>query len=78
MMFRAFDIARLPQIVFGGGRIVELPGYIALHGRRALFVLGRHSFRNTPTWAKLQQDLRSAGINWRAFAGIDRCRGGGA
>ncbi len=65
MMFRAFDIARLPQIVFGGGRIAELPGHIATQGRRALFVLGRHSFRNTPTWAKLQEDLRSAGIDWK-------------
>jgi alcohol dehydrogenase class IV len=65
MMFRSFDIARLPQIVFGGGRILELPGHIATHGRRALFVFGRHSFRSTPTWAKLQQDLRSAGIDWK-------------
>ena len=65
MMVRSFDIARLPQIVFGGGRIVELPGHIRAHGRQALFVLGRHSFRNTPTWAKLQQDLRKAGIDWQ-------------
>ena len=64
MIFRAFDIARLPHIVFGGGRIAELPGHIATHGRRALFVLGRRSFHNTPTWAKLQEDLRSGGIDW--------------
>jgi len=65
MTFQAFDIARLPRIVFGGGRITELPEHIATHGRRALFVLGRHSFRNTPTWVKLQQDLRSTGIDWQ-------------
>ena len=65
MTFRVFDIARLPRIVFGGGRITELPEHIATHGRRALFVLGRHSFRNTPTWVKLQQDLRSTGIDWQ-------------
>jgi len=65
MMVRSFDIARLPQIVFGGGRIVELPGHIRAHGRQALFVLGRHSFRTTHTWVKLQQDLRKAGIDWQ-------------
>jgi alcohol dehydrogenase len=60
----AFEIARLPRIVFGEGRLRELPVIAASYGRRALLVTGRRALRASPHWEPLAQSLRAAGIAW--------------
>lgn len=60
----SFEIARLPRIVFGEGRLRELPGIAAAYGRRALLVTGRRALHASPHWEPLARALRAAGIAW--------------
>lgn len=60
----AFEIARLPRILFGEGRIVELVAQIKIYGNRALLVTGAKSFQATAHWQTLQQDLQTHHIHW--------------
>jgi alcohol dehydrogenase class IV len=62
--FAAFELSRLPHILFGPGRITELPAQILAYGHQILFVMGRRSFRNSPHWPVLQEQLRAAGASW--------------
>jgi alcohol dehydrogenase len=57
-----FDVGRLPRVTFGRGRIRELPGIVAGHGRHALLVTGRHSFRGSDHHAPLLDALAEAGV----------------
>jgi len=59
-----FGVARLPRIVFGAGRISELPAIAAGYGTHVLLVTGGHSFRDSPAWAPLVAGLEAAGLAW--------------
>jgi len=59
----AFALGRLPRIAFGEGRIAELPWIVASHGRRALLVTGRSSFRGSAAWPALLAGLDTAGVS---------------
>jgi alcohol dehydrogenase class IV len=63
-----FGVARLPRIVFGAGRISELPALAAGYGTRVLLVTGGHSFRDSPAWAPLVAGLEAAGLAWDHLA----------
>ena len=65
MTIRAFDMARLPRILFGAGRIEEVPAQAAGYGQRVLIVTGGRSFCATPRWTRLLDGLRQAGVAWR-------------
>ncbi|PKM45184.1 MAG: alcohol dehydrogenase [Gammaproteobacteria bacterium HGW-Gammaproteobacteria-1] len=67
MNFAPFAITTLPRIVFGAGRIAELPQLIAEYGRRVLLVTGRHSLLNSPHGPALLQALMQAGISHESF-----------
>lgn len=67
MNLAPFTIAALPRIVFGAGRIAELPQLVAEQGRRALLVTGGRSFRNSPHWPALLQGLEQHGIGHAGF-----------
>lgn len=60
----AFEVARLPRIVFGEGRLAELPRIVAAYGRRMLLVTGQRALRASPHWAPLERSLNEAGIVW--------------
>jgi len=66
--FGPFGVARLPRIVFGAGRISELPALAAGYGTHVLLVTGGHSFRNSPAWAPLVAGLEAAGLAWDHLA----------
>ncbi len=59
-----FQVARLPAIEFGPGRLERLPEIIARFGQRLLLVTGRHSFQSTPAWFRLGKALHQRGIRW--------------
>ncbi len=63
-----FGVARLPRIVFGAGRISELPALAAGYGTHVLLVTGGHSFRDSPAWAPLVAGLEAAGLAWDHLA----------
>ncbi|HSW42058.1 MAG TPA: iron-containing alcohol dehydrogenase, partial [Patescibacteria group bacterium] len=62
--FPSFGVARLPRLVVGPGRIVELPPLVASFGRSALLVTGARSFRDGAWWAPLVAALEAAGLAW--------------
>jgi alcohol dehydrogenase class IV len=59
-----FGVGRLPRILFGAGRISELPGLVAGYGTRVLLVTGQRSFRDGPAWGALVAGLDAAGVAW--------------
>ncbi len=59
-----FEVARLPRLVVGPGRIAELPGIVATLGRSALLVTGARSFPESAAWAPLVAGLEAAGLAW--------------
>lgn len=64
----SFAIGRLPRILFGRGRLQELPAVVARYGKRALLVTGNKSLRASPGWPKLVNGLRSAGVEFESMA----------
>ena len=64
----SFGVTRLPRIVFGAGRISELPGIAAGYGRRVLLVTGGRSFREGHAWTPLLDGLGAAGLAWDHLA----------
>lgn len=59
-----FNLARLPRIEFGAGRLAALPGLVAGYGRRVLIVTGGRSFLTGPHWNTLADGLRQESVAW--------------
>lgn len=59
-----FTIARLPRILFGAGRISELPALIAAYGPHTLIITGERSFRATAQWPALTRALAEHKIHY--------------
>ncbi len=68
MNLAPFAIATLPRIIFGAGRLAELPQLIRDYGQRVLLVTGRGSFRASAHWPSLLQDLARAQISHVSFS----------
>lgn len=64
MIFDDFTITRLPRIVYGAGRLQELPGLISQYGRHVLLVTGARALRQSPHWEPLTDGLTQHGIHW--------------
>ena len=62
--FPSFEVARLPRLVVGPGRVAELPALVAAFGQRVLLVTGARSFRESAAWAPLVAALDEAGLGW--------------
>ena len=63
-MVKPFQFTRLPKILFGAGRIAELPGIIELYGKRVILVTGKNSFISTKQAAQLFNDFEKTGIEY--------------
>lgn len=50
MQFKSFSISRLPRILFGSGRLGEVPVLASDYGQRVLLVTGKHSFCGSKHW----------------------------
>jgi len=59
-----FDVASLPRVIFGPGRVQELASIIKSFGRRALVVTGARSFRSGAHWPGLVDSLEKHKIEW--------------
>ncbi len=60
----AFTLSRLPRILFGAGRIVEVPVLVREFGRRALLVTGKGSFQGSPYWRPFVDGLAQQDMVW--------------
>lgn len=67
MKFSPFSISRLPRIIFGSGRINEVPTLAASYGQTALLVTGKQSFYASPRWQSFTQSLNAKGMRWLHF-----------
>lgn len=65
MILPAFDFARLPRLLFGAGRVREIPAQVAAFGERVLIVTGARSFPASLAWAPMMAGLEGRGIFWR-------------
>jgi alcohol dehydrogenase len=64
MDFSPFSISRFPRIIFGSGRINEVPALAANYGGTCLIVTGKYSFASTPRWQIFTQSLEGLGVRW--------------
>jgi len=64
MQIAQFTIGRIPRILFGEGRLAEVPGLVRSFGGRALIVTGKRSFQASLHWRNLTESLREAGVQW--------------
>jgi alcohol dehydrogenase class IV len=64
MQFSPFSISRLPRILYGSGRINEVPVLAATYGNKALLVTGKQSFCASPRWQAFTQSLENKGLRW--------------
>ncbi len=64
MSIADFSLARLPRIVFGHGRLREVPDLAAQFGRRALLVTSRRALPESAHWQPLLAALETLGISW--------------
>jgi alcohol dehydrogenase class IV len=64
-MNKPFQFARLPKILFGNGKISELPGIVNYLGKSIVLVTGEHSFVDSPVAQILLDQFRSSGIAYR-------------
>ena len=60
----AFEITRLPEIVFGDHSLQKLPSHVRRFGKRILVVTGQRSLSQTPQWQSLQDGLQAEHIHW--------------
>lgn len=60
----AFEITRLPEMVFGDHCLQKLPSHVRRFGKRLLLVTGQRSFCQTPQWQSLQDALQAAHIHF--------------
>lgn len=63
----AFNLSRLPRIIFGHGTRKQLPHLIANHGRHFLLVTGARHFQFSPYWQDLQQSFKVEGLSWEVL-----------
>jgi alcohol dehydrogenase class IV len=68
MNIDAFTLSRLPRILFGSGRIAELPALLREFGVNALLITGRKSFQSSPHWQPLIHAIEGLGIVWQREA----------
>ena len=64
MMIEPFSLSRLPRILFGAGRIAELPTLAREFGTRVLLITGKQSFSASPHWQPLLAGLEHHRISW--------------
>ena len=56
-MIPSFNFVRIPNIIFGPGKIVELFGLIPTFGKKVLFVIGAASLVQSGKWDEITRKL---------------------
>ncbi len=61
---KSFLLARIPELIFGPGKISVLPDIVPRFGNHVLIVTGFRSFLETSQAAQLFERLKNKGIQW--------------
>ena len=59
-----FSFARIPHILFGAGKLIELYDFIPKFGNNVLFVIGGSSLKQSGNWNKITSNLENKSINF--------------
>jgi alcohol dehydrogenase class IV len=62
-----FTFSRIPELVFGAGKLSLLPGLLDKFGKHLLIVTGKASFAATPQAAQLFDNLTKSGFEWATY-----------
>ena len=63
-MIPPFIFARIPHILFGAGKLIELYDFIPKFGNNILFVIGGSSLKQSGNWNKITSNLENKSINF--------------
>jgi alcohol dehydrogenase YqhD (iron-dependent ADH family) len=63
-MISPFSISGLPKIIFGEGRLSDVPELLQSLGKRVLIITGGKSFRASLHWQGLIDALKGRGLSW--------------
>lgn len=61
---RQFNIAQLPEVVFGIGSFEKIPLRLSPYGKNLIVVTGASSLQNKPQWQWLSAELAAGGFDW--------------
>ncbi|MDO8682532.1 MAG: iron-containing alcohol dehydrogenase [Armatimonadota bacterium] len=64
MTISPFIISGIPRILFGDGRLAEVPNLLRSYGEHTLIVTGAKSFQSSPHWTNLLQSMSAQGVLW--------------
>jgi alcohol dehydrogenase class IV len=64
---KSFSLARIPELVFGPGKLSELPGFVHRYGKNLLIITGQHSFLASPRADALFGNLRQKGFDYAVY-----------
>lgn len=67
-MISSFSVSGLPKIIFGEGRLSDVPELLQSLGKRVLIVTGSRSFRASLHWQGLIDALKGRGLSWEDMA----------
>ena len=65
-MIMPFSIGSIPKILFGAGRVKELPSLATQYGHRLVLVTGQRSFKESAAGEALDRALSAQGLFVRA------------
>lgn len=63
-MIHSFSFARIPNIIFGAGKLNELYDIIPKFGKNILFVIGENSLKKSGKWEEITSNLESKSFNY--------------
>jgi len=63
-MISSFNFARIPNIIFGAGKLNELFDIILKFGKNILFVIGENSLKKSGKWEEITSNLESKSFNY--------------
>ncbi|WP_419174113.1 iron-containing alcohol dehydrogenase [Desulfosediminicola sp.] len=62
-MIQSFNFKSTPSLIFGAGKIMELPNLLGQFGKKLLVVAGGSSFTSGPVWPTLEMALIQNGFS---------------
>ncbi len=64
---KSFNLARIPELIFGAGKISVLPGILDRYGKNVLIVIGQRSFTEYAQADLLFKNLKQQGFRWSVY-----------
>jgi alcohol dehydrogenase class IV len=64
---KSFTLARIPELIFGVGKISLLPGIVGRYGKNLLIITGHRSFLESAQADSLFGNLKKEGFRWSIY-----------